>query len=228
MRMRIDAPELVDDPSVPREALVESFREVWGVNRYLGGMAVLKRYLRPWLAGRSMTMLDVAAGTGEVALGLHRWAARRGTPLRITLLDRSPEVLAIARERTAAVPGVALIPGDARHLPFGDHQFDLAICNLALHHFSPADAAQVLRELDRVSRIGWVVGDLERHPLAYTAARILAGTLWRSPVTRHDGPLSVRRSYRAEEVREMVRQAGVQASVLRCFPFRLAVVGLRR
>lgn len=210
-----------------QDALEERLRAVWSVSRYLGGMAVLKRFLRPWLHKGTMTLLDAAAGTGDVALGLHLWAARRGTALRLALLDHRPEVLAIARERTGGVPGVALVPGDARRLPFPDRQFDLAVCTLALHQFSPAEVALVLRELDRVSRRGWVIADLERHPLTCGAVRLLAGSVRQSPIPRYDGPLAVVRGCRATEVQKLVQAVGVKAAVYRCFPSWLAIVAQR-
>lgn len=206
------------DPVEPRNGLAANFREVWQTSGSLGSMAVLKRYLRPWLQKGTMTLLDVAAGTGEAALELHAWAARRGTLLRLMLLDRRPELLAIARETTGVVPGVALAPGDPRRLPFDDGQFEVAICRMALRQFAPTEAALVLRELSRVSRRGWVAVDLERHPLACGAARLLAAAA---------GRRSVLRAYSAAEVRDLVRMAGVKAEVYRCFPFQLAVVAQR-
>ncbi|MNG25054.1 hypothetical protein D3C84_1098510 [compost metagenome] len=77
----------------------------------------------------------------------------------------------------------------------------------------------------RVTRSGWVVTDLERHRLAYLAAKLLAKFVWKSPVTRHDGPLSVQRSFTPQEAKELVALAGVKAAVHKHFPFRLAVVG---
>lgn len=228
MRERTLAPEILDGAISDRRLLVDSFREVWGVNRYLGGMASLKRHLARWLPpGGKVSMLDVAAGTAEVSCALIAWAGRRGAHLAATALDNHPQVLAIARERAATEPRLRVMAGDGRRLPFGDGAFDLAVCNLALHHFVDEEAVAVLRELERVSRLGWVVSDLERHPLAYAGARLLSAVVWRNPITRHDGPLSVRRAYTAAEARRLVAAAGVQATVHRHFPFRLAVVGVK-
>lgn len=220
MRTRTIAPEILDSVVGDVGELNRSFREVWGVNRLLGGMAVLKHHLTPWLGGRErLTLVDVAAGTGDVTCALVDWAGECGVRLEATMVDNHPQVLAIAAERTVREGSVTLMPGDARRLPFRDGAFDIALCNLALHHFDEADAAAVLRELDRVSRLGWVVSDLERHPLAYAAARVLSLAVWRSPITRHDGPLSVMRAYTAREAAALVRRAGVDARVRRHFPY---------
>ena len=224
MRVRATASEMLDGEVEDIRLLADSFDEVWGVNRYLGGMAVLQHHLAPWLDRWHVSLLDVAAGTGDVAMALSRWAGRRGLSLQMTLVDNHPQVLGLARQRTSAWPACRVVEGDACCLPFADGEFDLVVCNLALHHFEPEAAVAALREMDRVSRLGWVVTDLERHPLAHAAAQVLARSVWRNPITRHDGPLSVRRSYRAAEVREMLWRAGLGARVYRHFPFRWAAV----
>jgi ubiquinone/menaquinone biosynthesis C-methylase UbiE len=244
LRQRSEEAEWLDGPVDDPAQLAHSFREVWGVNRYLGGLAVLRRHLAPWLgvgvpgtAGhdtgpgtgtgpgtRPMTLVDVAGGTGDVAVALTRWAAGRGVSLAVTVVDIHPQVVAIARERAAFSPLARVLQGDARRLPFEDGAFDLAICNLALHHFDPPEARAVLREMDRVSRLGWIAADLERHPLAHASARVMARTVWRNPITRHDGPASVRRSYRADEAADLVQTAGLAAVIHRHFPFRWAAV----
>ncbi|HLN62757.1 MAG TPA: methyltransferase domain-containing protein [Symbiobacteriaceae bacterium] len=221
---RITATEILDQSVGDLAQLADSFREVFGVNRYLGGLRVLQHHLAPWVKARwNLTLVDVAGGTGDVAAALAGWARRRGTDLQATVLENHPQVLELACNRPGAAYTVT--EGDARCLPFGDGTFDVAVCNLALHHFEPDEATAVLRELHRVSRLGWVVTDLDRHPLAYAGARLLAAAVWRSPITRHDGPLSVRRSYRPREVAALLRQAGVAgAAVVRHVPFRWAAV----
>lgn len=228
MRVRATASEILDGEVDDIRLLEGSFAEVWGVNRRLGGMAVLQRHLAPWLGRWHVSLLDVAAGTGDVAAALSHWAARRGMSLQMTLVENHPQVLGLARHRMSAHPACRVVEADACRLPFADGEFDLAVCNLALHHFEPEPAARVLAEIDRVSRLGWVVTDLERHPVAYAAARVLARTVWRNPITRHDGPLSVRRAYRADEVRDLLWRRGLEARVYRHFPYRWAAVCSRR
>src|SRR4029453_7868966 len=69
--------------------------------------------------------LDAACGTGRHA----RYLRDRGH--RVTGVDLSPEMLAVAR---AALPDVELREGALTALPFADHTFDLAVCALALTH----------------------------------------------------------------------------------------------
>jgi demethylmenaquinone methyltransferase/2-methoxy-6-polyprenyl-1,4-benzoquinol methylase len=96
-------------------------------------------------------VLDVAAGTGLVAVQL----LRRG--FRVTALDQSPEMLAVARERLEG--RVELVVGSAESLPFPDRSFDHLTFTYLLRYVDEPPA--VLNELARVVRPGGTVASLE-------------------------------------------------------------------
>ncbi|MBB3110393.1 ubiquinone/menaquinone biosynthesis C-methylase UbiE [Paenibacillus phyllosphaerae] len=229
MERLLDKELLDDEHAVDDTELMNSLREVWQVNRYLGGNPALFRHLKQMITAierdRAIRLLDVATGLADIPVALAHWADKRSITLDITGVDIHPRITELAANRTAQTGRIRIEQGDGRRLAFDDGAFDIGFSNLALHHLDEEDAILMIRELSRVCRTGWVVADLERHPAAYAAARLLARFVWRSPVTRHDGPLSVRRSYTAPELRELLRRAGVQGNVYRHFPYRLAVVG---
>ncbi|XVU28309.1 class I SAM-dependent methyltransferase [Actinoplanes sp. CA-054009] len=82
---------------------------------------------REWLGARARgRVLEVAVGTG---LDLAHYPA----DVTLTGIDLSPSMLAIARERAAALGrAVELRTGDAERLPFGDGGFDTVVCALSL------------------------------------------------------------------------------------------------
>lgn len=227
---RVNAKELLDEGEVELPELERSLREVWHVNRYLGGNPALFAHLGKLLADTkasqgNIRLLDVATGLGDIPLALLRWRKTRGLNISIVCVDIHPRMVELAARRTAAFEAISVSEADGTALPFPDNSFDIAFCNLALHHMDENQAVRLLTELERVSRFGWVVTDLERNRLAYWSAKLLAKLVWRSPVTRHDGPLSVKRSYTASEARLLLQRAGIEGAVVRKhFPFRLAMV----
>src|SRR5881296_1618108 len=153
------------------------------------------------------------------------WARRQQIPLRIVALDLSEEILAQARRRTDAYPELTLLRGNALALPFPDRAVDVVICGLALHHFPYDEAVRVLREIARVARHGFIVNDILRSWGAYLGVWLDTRLLSHSRLARHDGPLSVLRSFTVDEFRAMVTQAGLSGVEVRRHPmFRVALI----
>ncbi|MGH9313456.1 MAG: class I SAM-dependent methyltransferase [Vicinamibacterales bacterium] len=103
----------------------------------------LVRFLTP---GAGVDILDVGTGTGRAAIIL----ARRGA--RVTGIDASAEMLAVAERRARAEPRLplAFTRGDAHLLAFPDRSFDAAVCLRVIMH--TPDWRRVIGELCRVAR----------------------------------------------------------------------------
>jgi demethylmenaquinone methyltransferase/2-methoxy-6-polyprenyl-1,4-benzoquinol methylase len=112
-------------------------------------------------------ILDVASGTGAVAIELAR---RYGCS--VVGIDQSPEMLAAGQRRVAAagVGGlVRLEQGRAESLPFEDESFDAVTFTYLLRYVD--DPAATLRELARVLRPGGKLASLEFFVPPYPVAR---------------------------------------------------------
>ena len=108
-------------------------------------------------AGPEHTVLDVATGTGAVAIELVR-----RTGCSVVGLDQSPEMLAEARTRIEAAglgDRIELVEGSADRLPFDDASFDGLTFTYLLRYVD--EPAATLRELARVVRPGASVASLE-------------------------------------------------------------------
>lgn len=128
-------------------------------------------------------LLEVGCGTGYVLAGL-----KRALPgLRLTGLEPGEEGLAIARER---LPGVPLLPGDARHLSY-DRAFDVVSAFDVIEHVD--DDAAVLAGLFRAVRPGGgLLVTVPQHTWLWSAADQHAGHLRR--YSRHGLTRTVQRA----------------------------------
>jgi demethylmenaquinone methyltransferase/2-methoxy-6-polyprenyl-1,4-benzoquinol methylase len=115
-------------------------------------------------AGPGETVLDVATGTGAVAMEL---LAQKGCS--VVGLDQSPEMLAEARRRLPL--DVRLVEGVADSLPFPDASFDALTFTYLFRYVDEPGAT--LRELVRVVRPGGTVAGLEFGVPPNPAARSL-------------------------------------------------------
>jgi demethylmenaquinone methyltransferase / 2-methoxy-6-polyprenyl-1,4-benzoquinol methylase len=96
--------------------------------------------------------LDVAGGTGDLALGLLRQVGKSG---RVVLSDVNPDMLAIGRDRLLDkgwVGNVECIVADAERLPFEDNSFDCVTIGFGLRNVTDKPAA--LKSMHRVLKPG--------------------------------------------------------------------------
>jgi demethylmenaquinone methyltransferase/2-methoxy-6-polyprenyl-1,4-benzoquinol methylase len=102
-------------------------------------------------------LIDVAGGTGDVALGFLRRAATRPqrgrAPAEAVVCDINHAMMAAGRERAdAQEPGVSRVCGDAEALPFEDGSFDAYTIAFGIRNVTRRDRA--LSEARRVLKRG--------------------------------------------------------------------------
>ena len=108
--------------------------------------------LNPPRGHAAFSLLDVAGGTGDIAL---RVVAAGGSGTRATILDVNDEMLGVGRARAAASGldnAVTFVNGNAEALPFPDRSFDAYSIAFGIRNVPRIEDA--LREAFRVLRPG--------------------------------------------------------------------------
>ncbi len=211
----------MDGPVESTEELRGNLRDIERANRWLGGTSTIKRHLSFYAVH---SIVDIGCGACDIPLVLLASAARSGRPLAITCVDASSQMLDIARERAGQASPLTFVQAFGETLPFVDRNFDVAMCNLTLHHFDPQPAVQMLREMRRVSRFTPLVCDLRRTPIGIIGAWVFSRLVSRNRLTRYDAPLSARRAYTPLEAYSLARDAGWKNPVVRQTPFSRMVM----
>ncbi len=215
---RIPSTELLDiDAGSPAE-IATSLRDLGNINRWFGGMSTTERMVDRVVrrtGQHKLSLLEVAAGSGQLPLIVKSRFAVRGIDLELMLLDRAISHLNSHRPAIAA---------DALNLPFRDGSFDLVSSSLFVHHLGPPEIVCFANEALRVCRTAVLINDLIRHSLHL--GLVYAGQpLFRSRLTRHDTIASVKQAYTMEEMRQILSQtSALRAEITAHYLFRMGVV----
>lgn len=224
---RAIAEEMMDDPSLDAASYTRVLHDLARVNTITLARRPTLRFLeRAVGARRSFKLLDVGFGDGDMLRTIARWSARRRIKAELVGVDLNARSVAAAKEATPPDLRIDYRGGDYAEL--AGEGWDCVVSSLVAHHMSRDQLVAFLRFMERETRAGWFVNDLHRHGLAYAGWPLLAGLMRWHPIVRHDGHLSIARSYRPAEWRPLLAEAGVaDARVFRAFPFRLCVERLR-
>ncbi len=214
---RVVIPELLDSGGGNAAQLEIAFADLRRINSWFGGVSVTRRLIERVAENtgrRELTLLDVASGAGYVPQTVARALAPRGIELQITLSDRIPVHLNGWGRCVAA---------DAQALPFADASFDIVSCSLFTHHLEPEQLARFAAEGLRVCRAAVLINDVRRSLLHL--ALVYAGLpLFRSPLTHHDAPASVRRAYTPQEIASILKTTGAHVEMRRYYLYRLGIL----
>lgn len=211
-------PELMDRPGQDPKLLRDDLTVLQTINRRLGGYAIPLHYLPPF---QPRTILDLATGSGDVP----RAIARR-FDVAITAVDSNPDILNIARERSADFPTIRFEQHDLLALPYPAGSFDVVLCSLALHHFPEDAVVEILRRIRDIARVGYIINDLRRNRIAIWLAKLMAHTIITNPIARFDAPASCERAFTSAELHTLADRAGLTNFTIRRHPgFRMALVG---
>lgn len=210
---RLIEPELLDhsDPAEARGNLADLVR----INRYFGGHSTVRKTLaRAITQSGPFTLLDIGAASGDTARVVHEiypGASVTSLDYNLVNLELAPKPKVIA---------------DAFMLPLKPQSFDYVLCSSFLHHFQNDQVVDLLRSFYRTARKALVVVDLERHMLPYWFIQATQPLYGWGRITVHDGRISVRASFRPNELLALAEKAGIRtAAVNRYRPaFRLGLV----
>jgi SAM-dependent methyltransferase len=212
--------ERLDEPDFPAERKVAIVRALHHFNRLTRAYDRFLHVLEPMIRAistreaRPVRVLELASGSGELALALANRAQRRSLAVEITGSDVLPEHVEAARARairTNTPVRFEVIDALAMdHIPTGT--WDVVLIAQSLHHFSPGFLAQLFRQGARVAGQAFVGIDGARGLLTLGAVpAVTALSLQRDFL--HDAWVTVRKLYAPAELRLLAERAAPGAAV---------------
>ena len=221
---RVMADEIMDDPGQSEADFSAALDRLETLNRITFAYPPLLRFLDRLVAEEglaSLSLLDVGAGGGDALRAVSRWGAKRGITLDLWGLDRSAWA---GRHAKARGTPANWITSDLFDLP-AERRFDVVTCSLFAHHLPDPILVRFLRWLPAHAARRWLILDLHRHWIPWTA--VWAGTraMRMHPMVIHDGPVSIMRGFVRSDWTRLLAEAGVEAEVRRVPLFRWAISG---
>jgi SAM-dependent methyltransferase len=200
--------EMMDRSQPVSKELEIDLRNLEKLNRYFGSYSLIRFFLRRWFSrGKSVRLLDLCTGSGDIPRFIVDWCRSNDVPIQITAVDQQPATLELARRRSESYPEITFV--GANVLDFvPSAPVDLVFCSLALHHFSEEEAILMIRQTGAMTSGNVLFSDLERSDFGIAGIYALTTLIFREPMTRFDGRLSMRRAFSFGEMENLAQAAG--------------------
>ncbi len=199
LHYRSQAKELIDGPHGDAAALRQTYDQIKSINvctlGYWPIMSAVKHFLTRYGHDYKIKILDIGCGNGEMLRRIDDYARLKNFSVELTGIDLNREAISAAVELSAS--GINYIHGDI--FVDGMGTYDLIINSLVMHHLTDDEIVKLMQWMGSHARIGWYIGDLHRHALAYYFIKYFVKLRRFNHLVCHDAPLSVARSFRREE-----------------------------
>jgi len=210
--------EIMDDLTSSGEIIDQTLHELDVINHLLGGNQVTLRGLHSLLKSKpwgGLHVVDLGCGSGEMLKLVAQKFRTTNPQSTFTGIDANTNIMRYAQNHVAEFPEISIIAEDILGDRFKELKFDIVLATLFLHHFTSAQLVDIFRGLKQQTKVGMVINDLHRHWLAYYSIKFLTKLFSRSAMVKSDGPLSVLRGFRKQELIEILQKAGIENYTLK-------------
>ncbi|GMQ25690.1 class I SAM-dependent methyltransferase [Algoriphagus sp. oki45] len=212
--------ELMDDLDCSGPVLEQTLRELKTINRWLGGNHVTTDGLETLIQAfpqSSYSIADLGCGGGDMIRIMNEWAKKRQIKADFTGIDANRNIIELAKVRQKGIGSFRWEVCNVFDPEFSADKVDFATCTLFTHHFADQELVELLIAVRKKAKLGCVINDLHRHPLAYYSIRVLTRLFSKSPMVRHDASLSVLRSFTKKDWQIILKKAGIENYQIRWF-----------
>jgi 2-polyprenyl-3-methyl-5-hydroxy-6-metoxy-1,4-benzoquinol methylase len=207
----------MDDPGISTREHVHALRGLARLNRVSRIERTVLRALKPFLGQEPLSVLDIAAGSGDLIASLAERTSNHN--IRFTGCDISAtacEQMRASFEQlcNSASDRLSIVRCDALSDPL-PRGHDIVMCHLFLHHLSEPDIVRLLGSMREAAGRAVIITDLRRTRRGYALALLASRLLTRSRIVHTDALLSVQGALTNDELRDLAIEAGYAEPCIR-------------
>jgi len=221
--------EIMDDFDAGGKVIEITLKELKTINKLLGGNHVTTSSLNQIMTKypqKSYSIADIGCGGGDMIRVMAGWATKKSISCQFTGIDANPNIISLAKKNLSDLSNVTLETQNVFDVEFLSEKVDIVTCTLFTHHFTDEELLLMLSSFKKKAKLGVVINDLHRHPIAYYSIKVLTSLFSRSKMVKNDGPLSVLRSFQRSELTKILQSSGITEFEIKWkWAFRWRVTG---
>lgn len=218
--------ELLDESDIQMELLYQNLKELEFINKYLGGHLISTKGMNAVLVNRSKTyhIIDIGCGGGDSLKAIADWSKGKNIKIHLTGIDLKQDCIDYSKNNCKKYKEIQFRCDDFRNAFSKGNKIDVVHASLFCHHFKEDDLIEFVK-LCSDNGAMFIINDLERNPLAYYSIKLLTLLFSKSPLVKHDAPLSVLRGFRKAEWKLILEKASIKKYTIKnCWAFRHLII----
>lgn len=213
--VRSSLPEKMDQPGVSAAETQQALRELEVINKLLGGYHVILDALDQLEWDKTMTIIDVGCGGGDMLRAIADWAEKKQRTVRLIGVDMNPVMTDYAAALSKKYPNIIFKTINVFDDALLNEKADVTMNSLFAHHFDNNELIRLIQRMKELSTHAIIINDLHRHPVAYYSIKLLTTLFSKTYLVKYDGPLSVARALKKKEWQGILSSAGITDYKLR-------------
>jgi 2-polyprenyl-3-methyl-5-hydroxy-6-metoxy-1,4-benzoquinol methylase len=201
---RTSEPEIMDDFLMEGDDLRITLDEIARINQVLGGNRItiqgIKQLLQSIPLDKHISITDLGCGNGDMLRTIADYGRKTGRQLQLTGIDANRFTIAHAITLSGNYSEITYQVRDIFGEDFAKTSYDIVVCTLTLHHFGDAEIQRLLTLLKKNARIGIVINDLHRSPVAYYLFGLFSFIWGLGTMAKEDGRISILRGFKKKEL----------------------------
>ena len=203
--------ELMDGPINTIQELFINLRELEFINIWTGGRHsyhALKKLMHD--PSKQYKIADIGFGAGDMLTYIVNQNPNGGK-FDLYAIDLMPEAKAYVDHYHPEINNMVRFHiGDYKDFFLKNHSIDIALAGLFCHHLTDDEIVDFFTLIKKHCKVGAVVNDLHRSPIAYYGIKWPTQWFSKSRFTKNDAPLSVLRGFKRSELIHLLQKAGVK------------------
>lgn len=203
--------ELLDGTNIQQDLLFKNLRELDILNRITGGHAISLKGIKGLITDHTKVyhVVDLGCGSGDSLRAIADWARNNNFNVQLIGVDMNADVIDYLQNHCRSYPEISGIIADYRDFLDRNTSVDIVHCSLFCHHLNDNELIRLFTYFSEKVTTGFVINDLQRNWPAYYSAWFFTRLLNGTTLAKNDGPVSVLRAFRANELKNLLEKANI-------------------
>ncbi|MCF6348786.1 MAG: methyltransferase domain-containing protein [Flavobacteriaceae bacterium] len=215
--------ELMDDLAMSGELLRKTLDQIAKINQWLGGNNItlngLKKILKNKPKNKTVTIIDLGCGNGDMLREIANYGRKEGYNFNLIGVDANEYTVNYAKKKSQNYTEISYLQQDVFSDKFKNLDYDIVLSTLFLHHFTENEIIYLLTSVLKKAKLGVIINDLHRHPMAYYLFKLLCLTI-QNPMVKQDGLISILRGFKRLELERISEKLKYKSNIQWKWAFR--------